>query len=173
MLTDLFLPKVDECYNYKALSGADRAQGNKLQNDVRCDQRDLEPGWYRFQGDAGDRIPDKCVPMRSCGTHAPGWIDGNHPTVDEGVVTRKVCYHWSNNCCNWHNNIRVKNCGAYFVYELEKTPVCSLRYCGNAGAGKLASWIRYQVFQSAIRKIGLQLTFSGKNRATPLSRKAP
>ena len=119
------------------LDSADRAQGNDLQNDVRCDKQDLEPGWYRFKGDAGDRIPDKCVPMRRCGTHAPGWIDGNHPTVDEGVVERKVCYHWSNNCCNWSNNIRVKNCGAYFVYELEDTPACSLRYCGNAGAGKL------------------------------------
>ena len=154
---------MDECYNYKALSGADRAQGNKLQNDVRCDQRDLEPGWYRFQGDAGDRIPDKCVPMRSCGTHAPGWIDGNHPTVDEGVVTRKVCYHWSNNCCNWHNNIRVKNCGAYFVYELEKTPVCSLRYCGNAGAGKLPFMASLSSVSVNDKNIGSQLTLRHGN----------
>ena len=128
---------MDVCNDYKVLREDDRAQGNSDQNNVRCDQRDLAPGWYRFQDDAGDKMPDKCVPIRRCGTHAPGWLHGAHPTVAEGVVTREVCYHWSNNCCNWKNNIRVKNCGYYFVYELARTPVCSLRYCGNAGPGNL------------------------------------
>ncbi|XP_078354042.1 uncharacterized protein LOC144638689 isoform X1 [Oculina patagonica] len=161
-------PPPDECSSYQVLNSADRAQGNDLQNDVRCDQRDLPgPGWYRFEGAAGDRIPDTCVPMRRCGTHAPGWIDGNHPTEAEGIVTRKVCYHWSNNCCNWHNDIRIKNCGAYFVYELQKTPVCSLRYCGNAGAAPTTlpptttpppdECSSYQVLNSADRAQGNDL----------------
>ncbi|KAL9950786.1 hypothetical protein ACROYT_G043346 [Oculina patagonica] len=127
-------PPPDECTYYKVLSGADRAQENSLQNNVTCDQRELVPGWYRFQGGAGDRIPETCVPMKRCGTHAPGWLAGAHPTVAEGVVTRTVCYHWSDNCCKWNNTIRVRNCGAYFVYELQKTPTCQLRYCGNYGA---------------------------------------
>ena len=101
------------------------------QNSVKCDQRDLTPGWYRFQGAAGDKMPTSCVPIRRCGTHAPGWISGAHPTVGQGIVQRKVCYHWSGNCCRWTNNIKVKNCGAFYVYELQKTPVCSLRYCGK------------------------------------------
>ena len=105
--------------------------GNKNQSRVRCDQRDLAPGWYRFQGAAGDKMPTSCVPMRRCGTHAPGWLSGAHPTVAQGIVPRKVCYHWSNKCCLWSNNIRIRNCGGFFVYELQKTPVCSLRYCGN------------------------------------------
>ena len=49
----------------------------------------------------------------------------------EGVVTRDVCYHWKSGCCQWTNNIQVKNCGAFYVYELQKTPVCFLRYCGE------------------------------------------
>lgn len=132
-----------ECKTYKVLSGADRSQGNYLQNlnDRRCDTWDLTlPGWYRFEGAAGDRMLDECVPFRSCGTYAPGWMQGNHPRVDEGVVTRKVCYHYEYNCCRSNNNIRVRNCSAYFVYELQKTLYCPLRYCGNA-LGKLSSHV--------------------------------
>ena len=72
-----------------------------------------------------------------CSTIAPGWMRGSHPTVAEGVVTRKVCYHFDTDCCTWSNNISVKNCGGYFVYKLEFTPNCYSRYCGNGGAGKL------------------------------------
>ena len=133
----MILLKVAVCRNNIVLSGADRAQGNTLQYNSKCDGWDLAPtGWYRFQGDAGYRMADKCVPVHHCGTNTPGWLYGAHPTVIEGVVTRKVCYHWSNNCCNWNNTIRVKNCGSYFVYELRRTPVCLARYCGNAGAGE-------------------------------------
>ncbi|XP_078359243.1 uncharacterized protein LOC144643772 [Oculina patagonica] len=130
-----FASQVDECHNYKTLSEADRAQGNVLQDNKRCDQLDLTPGWYRFQGAAGDQIPDKCVDTNRCGTSSPGWLSGAHPTVAEGVVTRKVCYHWWDNCCFWSNNIKVKNCSDFYVYELQKPPFCDLRYCGNAGSG--------------------------------------
>ena len=90
------------------------------------------PGWYRFTGIAGNpKMPTTCPPIRRCGTHAPGWIKGQHPSMADREVTRVVCYHWSNNCCRWKNNIKVKNCGAFYVYQLQKTPVCSLRYCGE------------------------------------------
>ena len=127
------------CSNYKVLSSADRSQENTAQSNVRCDQQDLPTvsGWYRFMGAAGNQIADRCVPAKRCGTHATGWLSGNHPTVEEGVVTRKVCYSWLDNCCRFSNNIRVKNCGDYFVYELHWPPGCSLRYCGKKGPGKL------------------------------------
>ena len=105
------------------------------QKPVRCDRNDITPGsWYRFTGAAGDRMPTKCPKILRCGTHAPGWLNGSHPSVADGIVTRKVCFHWSNKCCRWSNNIRVKNCGAYYVYELQKPALgkaCSLRYCGE------------------------------------------
>ena len=132
---------VDGCNNYTVLSEADRAQGHiVINNNYRCDRDDLVPGWYRFQGAAGDRMADKCAPVDHCGTYAPGWLNGEHPTVAEGVVTRRVCYHypWSRNCCYPSNNITVRNCGAFFVYKLQKTPFCNLRYCGNGSAGNLS-----------------------------------
>lgn len=134
----MFLLEVDGCKSYKVLSEPERAQGNTEQNNSRCGDSNLAPGWYRFQGAAGDRIADKCVPVDRCGTQSPGWLSGAHPTVAECVVTRKVCYHWSKRCCHRSNNITVKNCGSYYVYELYETPGCYLRYCGNAGASKLA-----------------------------------
>ena len=132
----LFFFSVDGCKHYTVLSGADRAQGNTLQNNLRCDDN-LVTGWYRIQGAAGDRMPDKCVLQYRCGTKYPGWLDGTHPTVAEGVVTRVVCYNkWGSGCCSSRDIIKVKNCSSYYVYELQKPPSCNLRYCGNAGMGK-------------------------------------
>ena len=82
-------------------------------------------------------MPDKCVLRYRCGTKKPGWLSGAHPTVGEGVVIRKVCYSEEYKCCNWFQKIKMKNCGTFYVYELHKPPICPLRYCGNAGTGKL------------------------------------
>ena len=119
------------------MSEADRAQEHITinPNNYRSDSM-LVPGWYRFQGAAGDRMANNCVPMYRCGIRYPGWLSGAHPTVAEGVVTRRVCYHVSNDCCYQYENIRIKNCGVYFVYELPR-PCCSTsRYCGSGNAGK-------------------------------------
>ena len=125
---------MDGCTNYTVLSEADRAQGNAQPPHNRNDSG-LVTGWYRFQGAAGDRMPDKCVFMYSCGTRSPGWLNGTHPTVAEGVVTRTVCYKDYRGCCWDSNIIKVKSCSSYYVYELQRTSYP--RYCGNAGAGKL------------------------------------
>ena len=136
----MFLLTVDGCNNYTVLSEADRAQGHTVINarNYKCDRYDLVPGWYRFQGAAGYRMADKCVPEDHCGTLFPGWLNGAHPTVAEGVVTREVCFSSSYSCCARFESItiRVKNCGAYFVYELLRTYRCPIRYCGNGIAGK-------------------------------------
>ncbi|XP_048579921.1 neurogenic locus notch homolog protein 1 isoform X13 [Nematostella vectensis] len=122
-----------ECRSYKKLDTADRAAGRPRGNVLKCDQKEiLTKAWYRFEGAAGSAMPTSLVPINRCGTHAPGWMEGSHPTVAEGIVTRKVCYHWSGKTCHWNNAIRVRNCGGFYVYELNRPPVCHLRYCGNA-----------------------------------------
>ena len=131
---------MDGCRNYSVLSEADRAQGNVYQSDQdRRSDDELVTDWYRFQGAAGDRMPDKCVLRFRCGTKHPGWLNGTHPTIANGVVTRTVCFSGKANCCSWHNTIEVKNCSSFYVYKLQKPSRCDLRlrYCGNAGAGKL------------------------------------
>ena len=130
---------VDGCNNYTVLSKADRAQGHIVINsNYSRDDHDLVPGWYRFQGAAGDRMADKCVPIDHCGTYHSGWLSGAHPAVEEGVVSRKVCFPELRYCCYWLQYIRIKNCGAYFVYELPRPHYWynHARYCGNGSRGK-------------------------------------
>ena len=116
----------------QTINSSDRLVGNTDQSSLKCDRYNLIPGWYRFTGDAGDKIPNTRPPhTRRCGTHAPGWIRGSNPVVADGEVTRTVCYFWSGNDCRRRNSIKVKNCGAFYVYELQKPPACSLRYCGE------------------------------------------
>ncbi|CAH3167888.1 unnamed protein product [Pocillopora meandrina] len=117
-----------ECQNYQSLTGSDRKITYGNQNTV-CD-RGIH-GWYRFEGAAGTRMPTSCPPKQRCNTHASGWLNGAHPTVADGQVTRTVCFHWGSNCCNWSRSVNVINCGDYYVYYITGTPACSLRYCST------------------------------------------
>ena len=138
-------PGQAECNSYIELSGAERKMSFSDKKWIKCDSM-MHKDWYRFTGAAGSEMPQSCVPTYHCGTHAPGWLNGEHPKVADGIVTREVCYHWSNNCCRWKNNIRIRNCGKFYVYELVKPPACSLRYCGTSGGlGEcMMSGLRYQ-----------------------------
>jgi len=95
----------------------------------KCD-RGLN-GWYRFHGAAGTRMPTACPPVFTCGGDAPGWLNGGHPTVADGKVTRQVCFHWILGCCTSSTNIEVRNCGSFYVYRFSAPPTCFLRYCGS------------------------------------------
>ena len=85
-------------------------------------------------------MPTSCVPINRCGTHAPGWLSGRHPSAGQ-ISTVKVCFHWyrlvgrsrRDDCCRWQTFIRVRNCGGFFVYQFRRPPACRLRYCGNSG----------------------------------------
>ena len=130
---------ISECQNYGSLNSGDR----KITYTTRgyyCDNG-IGPGWFRFEGSAGTRMPTSCPPTRRCRTDATGWLNGGHPTVADGQVSRTVCFHWEGSgCCQWSTNIKVRNCGSYYVYYLNGTPNCYLRYCGTnwkQGASKV------------------------------------
>ena len=117
-----------QCKTYKTLNEADRnvSQSGK----VICDTA-LNNSWYRFLPPAGTMMPTASVAKYKCSTHAPGWIQGTHPSLKDGIVSRKVCFHWSSNTCQWSSQISVLNCATYYIYKLPKAPVCNLRYCGT------------------------------------------
>ena len=119
-----------ECLSYSELSNAERRVTTAIYARL-CDVNSLVPGWFRFQGDAGTKMPITCPEKYSCGTDAPGWLNGAHPTMAEGQVTRQVCFHWGSSCCQWAINIQVTNCHSYYVYYLSKPPTCILVYCGS------------------------------------------
>ena len=95
----------------------------------------LSTDWYRFSGAAGNQMAESCVvDMFRCGTSSPGWLNGSHPTVNEGVVQRRVCFRFGPFCCYFSTYIRVRNCGGFYVYQLKPTrttPFGYSRYCGN------------------------------------------
>ena len=71
-------------------------------------------------------MPTQCVPGDRCGAAFSGWLKGGHPTLADGVVSSIVCFTRGADCC-----IKVKDCGSYFIYELQKVPACDLRYCST------------------------------------------
>ena len=131
----MFPSVLSECQHHETLNSADRKTTSYSYyhgNNIYCDSF-IGPGWFRFHGAAGKRMASSCPPTWRCSTHATGWLSGGHPSVADGLVNRKVCFHWANNCCKYSTNIQVRNCGSHFVYYLSGTPHdhCSLRYCGS------------------------------------------
>ena len=109
-------------------------------NDELCDQVNQGnnqspdwkgPGWYRISGEAGTQIPENPVESLHCHTHSTGWLDGNHPTNVGETVYRRVCFNLYQEHCWREIQIEVKNCGDFFLYYLENTPGCNLRYCST------------------------------------------
>ena len=122
-----------ECQTYQSLTSAKRKITYYITVNYACDNT-LGPGWFRFQGAAGSRMPTSCPPIQRCNTYATGWINGGHPTVADGKVTRQVCFHYWSNCCQSSTNIKVRNCGSFYVYHLNGTDqanYCHLGYCGT------------------------------------------
>ncbi|XP_067046780.1 uromodulin-like [Acropora muricata] len=119
---------VSECASYFTLNASDRNEDYR--GRTKCDNK-LETKWYRFQGQAGRKLATTCPQIHRCNTDIPGWMKGKHPNVEDGKVQRQVCFHGYNKCCFRSTTIDVRNCGAYFVYRLNKLSYCNSRYCGT------------------------------------------
>ncbi|XP_072272969.1 uromodulin-like [Pyxicephalus adspersus] len=127
---------IDPCSNHIILDDPWRSTSNvhnyydysNFYDWVHCDNN--LNGWYRLKGEYGQHMPEFCVPKYSCGTHAPMWMNGQHPSVNDGIVKRTACANWNEDCCLWSNTISVKKCSeGYYVYKLQGTPACYLSYC--------------------------------------------
>ena len=138
----LFIKPNAWVFQYIFIFSSLRMQTAKFLNDSdrhsdfgRGDQKsdkNLTEDWYRFSAGAGMSIRTHCLPHHRCGTDMPGWMDGARPTVDEGVVSRKVCFNGYYNCCHHQIMINVRNCISFFVYRLKPVSICSCRYCGGS-----------------------------------------
>ena len=122
---------VEHCNDYKNLSDADRKGSYETPiGKVFCDKQILY-GWYRFVGAAGTKMPTTRVPAFRCGTYLSGWLDGAHPSVEDGEAPRMICFSDREHGCKNKVQISVKNCGSYFIYKLRPPPRCDSRYCGT------------------------------------------
>ncbi|XP_048026674.1 pancreatic secretory granule membrane major glycoprotein GP2-like [Megalobrama amblycephala] len=126
-------PSVDPCYSYNSLDEPWRA--NKTLTDdysnIRCDGDVNWNGWYRlFVNGQSAQMPESCVSYGMCGTYHAMWLNGLHPQLEDGVVTRHVCGSTSRDCCGYtFHPIQVKACpGNYYVYEFIRPRYCAA-YC--------------------------------------------
>ncbi|XP_067882237.1 uncharacterized protein [Heterodontus francisci] len=111
----------DPCVNHTVLDQPWRSSDcddTRCSSQVKCDDG-LHFGWYRFKSSGGWKIPETAVPHHHCSTHVTSWLQGSHPSVGEGEVTRTVCLYWGSNHCDKVHEIKIKNCSSYFVYELK------------------------------------------------------
>ena len=93
----------------------------------------FQPGWHVFAASIGGQMPKTCPPIHRCGTSAPGWLKGSHPTAVGQSSKETVCFHWNNDCCHWQVTVDITNCGGFYVYKLPNEPCdCWLAYCSNA-----------------------------------------
>ena len=105
----------DSCYDYKNLSEANREISyNTPFGSELCDYQ-LSEGWYPFVGAAEKKMPTTRVPAFKCGTNWSGWLNGAHPTVEDGEVQRTVCFSDRSTCCKYSNDIIVKKSGSCLI----------------------------------------------------------
>ena len=119
-------------YNELYLPTRKFSSPQKLKCDCDCIYRREDwkgTGWYRITGGAGTQLADFVVDKKHCGTGATGWMEGGHPTVSQGEVTRTVNFNYFGNEAFKTTRIRVINCYTHYVYYLEDTPECYLGYC--------------------------------------------
>ncbi|XP_051939200.1 uromodulin isoform X2 [Hippocampus zosterae] len=129
----------DPCQDYTALNDEWRSTQFRYNNSnlAICDRNIEWRGWYRlFLGRNNARIPERCIDENMCGTHAPLWIRGPHPTQSNMIASRTVCNAWEGECCHFaSHNIHVKLCStaasSYYVYKLVKPSTCRLAYCAE------------------------------------------
>ncbi|XP_056098277.1 uncharacterized protein LOC130077157 [Rhinichthys klamathensis goyatoka] len=122
-------PSVDPCYKYTSLDQPWRSTDHH--NLGMCDYNVDWNGWYRmFNNGQNTQMPESCVNQYMCGTYSPLWLNGPHPQLEDGVVTRQVCVSSWDGCCTYNSHpIRVKACpGNYYVYEFVKPIFCGA-YC--------------------------------------------
>lgn len=126
-------PSTDPCYDYTSLDDSWRATDNYY-NNYMCDYNVNWNGWYRlFYYGHSVQMPESSVGSDMCGTPHPLWLNGPHPQLEDGVVTRQVCGStWIDGCGYKSHPIQVKACpGNYYVYEFVKPTFCG-SYCAGS-----------------------------------------
>ena len=71
-----------------------------------------------------------------------------HPTPEEGIVSRTVCFEWDSRSCSSLQpiNIQAAACydeegGIFYIYEFKPTRSCDYAYCGLDGMGDSSGFI--------------------------------
>ncbi|XP_071110717.1 oncoprotein-induced transcript 3 protein-like [Haliotis cracherodii] len=128
-MTPLTSATPDPCTDHKYIYDKGGRSPKCPYQPVECD-RYITENWYKVVNYYGAlKMPTSHVDINSCGANYPGWLNGTHPSVRDGVVHRSVCVSGYDDSCMKRVIIQVKNCGHFYVYYLVKMDGCSERYC--------------------------------------------
>jgi hypothetical protein len=82
----------------------------------------------------GDKKPEQNPGSGFCGTYAPIWMRGSHPTTDNVVKDVTACgaapFAFPIGCA-YSFAIKVIKCGKFFLYRLKEPKLCYLAYCAG------------------------------------------
>ena len=148
MMTSYFLFSENNypCKHYQLLTERTRIASYRSKTNDFCD-RNMDK-WYRFWGEAGHRMLDKCPitddrKVFPCGSYYHGWLNTTNPVPLDGNVNRSMCFSDVTTCtckASITRQIQMRNCGSFFVYQLYGlNDICSgrlannARYCGRRG----------------------------------------
>ena len=125
-------PSYDPCNNYTSLDQPWR--GTNETGGFNSDSNVVWSGWYRlYYNGRSVRMPESCVSRSRCGSDVTLWLNGSHPRIEDGLVTRQVCGRLESDCCYYRSTpIRVKACpGNYYVYEFVRPKYFFAAYCAG------------------------------------------
>ncbi|XP_067226363.1 uncharacterized protein [Chanodichthys erythropterus] len=129
----------DPCYDYYSLD--EYWRDIRKSQDYGYDDTLVEwSGWYRlYLNGESAQMSEWCVSAVRCGGETGLYLNGSHPTLEDGVVTREVLgtYLWYSSQCGDQKStsVQVKAClGGYYVYEFVKPNISIPRptYCAVA-----------------------------------------
>jgi hypothetical protein len=123
-----------QCYDYTTINDPTRNVNEGRGNAADQSYFSSGPQWVRFEGEGGTQIPTSQVAMYRCGTNAAGWYSGAMPSVPSTTENGTVCFAWSGGSCQYTHDIRVTNCGSYYVYYLSAPTSGGMRYCTETPA---------------------------------------
>ncbi len=136
----------DPCYNYTTLD--DYWRDIRQYNSYGYDDTLVEwSGWYRlYLNGESAQMSEWCVSHMGCGGETGLYLNGSHPTLEDGVMTREIVgshswwwWAYSSQCGDYTStSIQVKACpGDYYIYELVKPNISAPRptYCAGAVLG--------------------------------------
>ena len=117
------------CFEYKNLTDSWRKITGKGPSDDKywCDKRNgfRNEGWYRFAGKAGTHLSTDPPAFlhgetnyrECCGTNYVGWMKGEHPTINDGLVEREFCFQTTSGECQWTIMSKVRTCPVNTEYK--------------------------------------------------------
>ncbi|XP_073723308.1 uncharacterized protein [Misgurnus anguillicaudatus] len=131
----------DPCFNYNTIDEHWRDIRLNPPQDRDHDDSTVEwNGWYRlYLNGESAQMSEWCVSYMGCGGEIGLYLNGSHPRLEDGVVTREVLgaeVLYSKRCgISTSNPIQIKACpGDYYVYKLVTPDVSIYRpsYCAVA-----------------------------------------